>query len=80
MQKVNIKEARQQIGRLIEAVTTGEEIIITKHGKPVARLQEIVGEEKKELRFPDRRKFRAGLPPAQQSSVRIIREMRNERG
>jgi len=80
MQKVNVKEARQQIGRLIEAVTAGEEIIITKHGKPVARLQEIVGEEKKELRFPDRRKFRDSLPPAQQSSVRIIREMRNEQG
>ncbi len=80
MQKVNVKEARQQIGRLIEAVTAGEEIIITKRGKPVAILQEIDGEEKKELHFPDRRKFRAGLPPAQQSSDRIIREMRNERG
>ncbi len=69
MQKVNIKEARQQIGRLIEAATAGEEIIITKHGKPVARLQEIDGAEKKELRFPDRLKFRASLPPARISAV-----------
>jgi prevent-host-death family protein len=35
---VDIRQARTQLSRLIERATDGEEIIITKSGKPVARL------------------------------------------
>ncbi|MBY0507500.1 MAG: type II toxin-antitoxin system prevent-host-death family antitoxin [Bryobacteraceae bacterium] len=34
----NISEAKAQLSALIEAVQTGEEVIIGKAGKPVARL------------------------------------------
>jgi prevent-host-death family protein len=36
--QVDIRQARTQLSRLIERATDGEEIIITKSGKPVARL------------------------------------------
>ena len=36
--QVNIRQARTQLSRLIERVAGGEEIIIAKSGKPVARL------------------------------------------
>ena len=38
MGKVNIHQAKTQLSRLVELAAGGEEIIIAKSGKPVARL------------------------------------------
>ena len=38
MKSVNIHEAKTQLSRLIERVKAGEEVVIAKAGKPVARL------------------------------------------
>jgi len=35
---VSVFEAKSQLSKMIDAVESGEEIVITKHGKPVARL------------------------------------------
>jgi prevent-host-death family protein len=38
MQTVNIHAAKTQLSRLVDAAASGEEIIIARAGKPVARL------------------------------------------
>ena len=38
MTKVNIHQAKTQFSRLVELAAGGEEVIIAKSGKPVARL------------------------------------------
>ena len=38
MTRVNIHEAKTQLSRLLERVARGEEIVIARAGKPVARL------------------------------------------
>lgn len=38
MQTINIHEAKTHLSRLVEEVAAGEEIIIAKAGKPIARL------------------------------------------
>jgi prevent-host-death family protein len=38
MKIVNIHEAKTHLSRLIEDVSAGEEVIIARNGKPVARL------------------------------------------
>jgi prevent-host-death family protein len=38
MQIINIHEAKTHLSRLLEQVAAGEEIVIAKAGKPVARL------------------------------------------
>ncbi|MEO5347405.1 MAG: type II toxin-antitoxin system Phd/YefM family antitoxin [Magnetococcus sp. YQC-9] len=38
MQTINIHEAKTQFSRFVDRVATGEEIIIARAGKPVARL------------------------------------------
>ena len=38
MKTVNIHEAKTHLSRLLEQVAAGEEVIIAKAGKPVARL------------------------------------------
>ena len=43
MQQVGAYEAKTRLSQLIEEVAKGEEIIITKHGVPVAALVPIAG-------------------------------------
>ncbi len=38
MQEIGAFEAKNTLGTLLDRVERGEEIIITRHGKPVARL------------------------------------------
>jgi prevent-host-death family protein len=38
MQEVNIHEAKTRLSQLLEQVAAGEEIVIARYGKPVARL------------------------------------------
>ena len=79
MQKVNVREARQHIGRLLDAVEAGEKVIIMRRGKPVAKLL-VVEKEDVELRFPDRKEFRSQFSSAKMTSATLIRKMRDERG
>ena len=79
MQKVNVREARQHIGRLLDAVSTGEEILIVRRGRPIAKLVRVDSTEASALFFPDRSDLRKKLPPGKKPSRELIREMRNER-
>jgi len=77
MAQVMIREARRNLRALIERVEAGEEIVILRRGKQVARL---VPPEREPRRFPDLTQFRAsislrGEPP----SEIVIRERREAR-
>lgn len=43
MQSINIHEAKTHFSRLVEAASSGEEIIIARAGKPAAKLVPIGG-------------------------------------
>lgn len=43
---VGIRELRAGLSRYVERVKQGEEIVVTEHGKPVARLVPMNGERK----------------------------------
>ena len=80
MQRINVREARQQISRLLDAVAVGEEIVIMRRGKPAARLLPALEVETGKVHFPDRSALRAMVPPAKLPAAKLIREMRDERG
>ena len=80
MQKVNVKDARRNISRLLDEISAGEEIILLRRGKPVARMVQVENDEREPLRFPDRALFRSKLPPMKLSSASLIRDIRDERG
>ncbi len=79
MRSVGVKEVQRMIGRLLDAVASGEEIIITRRGKPVAKLLKIKDEEL-HSRFPSRKVLRMKLPPSRKASVELVSEMRDGRG
>jgi prevent-host-death family protein len=80
MQKINVKDARRNISRLLDQVNAGEEIIIFRRGKPVARMLQVDSQGSKPVRFPGRSAFRSKLPSMKQSSASLIRDIRDERG
>lgn len=41
--QVNIAEAKAKLSELVEAANRGEEIVLARHGRPVARLSAIKG-------------------------------------
>jgi prevent-host-death family protein len=44
MQLVNVHEAKTQLSKLLDRVAAGEEVVIARHGKPVARLAPLEAE------------------------------------
>jgi prevent-host-death family protein len=61
MSTVNIHEAKTQFSRIVEQVEAGEEVVIARAGKPVARLMPLesavpkarkLGQGKKRFTFP----------------------------
>ncbi len=63
---VNVHEAKTQLSKLLERVAAGEEIVLAKNGKPVAKLVGFVAEERAPGRLKGRirigRDFDAPLP------------------
>ncbi|AOO83513.1 type II toxin-antitoxin system Phd/YefM family antitoxin [Bosea vaviloviae] len=47
MKTVNIHAAKTHLSRLVEEAAAGDEIILAKHGKPIARLVPLAAEPKK---------------------------------
>jgi len=56
MDKINIHQAKTHLSRLVERAAGGEEIIIAKSGKPVARLLPYISKNEPPL-------IAEGLPP-----------------
>lgn len=77
MQTTNIRETREQLSSLLDAVAAGEEVIILRHGKPAAKLTAALPER---VHFPDRQALRAAIPASSESAAQMIRSLRdNER-
>ena len=55
MQEIGAIEAKLTLGALLDRVQKGEEIVITRHGKPVARLVPETGGEEPRRRARRRR-------------------------
>jgi prevent-host-death family protein len=67
MQKVNIHQAKTHLSRLVDRAAAGEEILIAKNGRPMAKLTPITAERRKPGRLKGRIRVRpdfdAPLPP-----------------
>lgn len=71
---VNLAQAKANLSKLINKVESGEGVIITRHGKPVARISAI--QPKKPIR--PLAAFRASMPRWRASSAKLLRQMREE--
>ena len=80
----SIREARQKLSHLLNAVEQGQEIEITRRGRVIARLapprERPDDRGTAAARAEERKALRASLPPTQTSAADLIREQRDERG
>lgn len=72
---LNVRETRERISQLLDAVAAGEEVVILRRGRPAARL---VGAGETRVRFVDRSKLRKSLPPMKESGAETVRRMRDD--
>jgi prevent-host-death family protein len=75
MVTVSLVDAKAHLSELIDKVEAGEQVVITRHGRPVANVSPVL-QPKKPVR--SLAKFRATMPRLRKSSAALIREMRDE--
>ena len=74
MQTVNVHEAKTHLSRLLERVEAGEEIVLARNGKAVARLVPVGRQARRPGRIRIRRDFDAALPESTAKAFRGERE------
>ncbi len=74
MLEINVKEARSRMKALLDRVEKGQEIILTRRGRRVAKL---VSPEP-EHRLPSLKDFRNTLKPSGKPLSLIVKEARDE--
>ena len=78
MHTVSVANAKAHLSALLDQVESGEEITITRNGKAVATLHP-VSQPKKPLDLARLDAMRQGIPPSGQSSVELVRQLREDR-
>lgn len=74
MLEVNVKEARSNLSSLLDRVERGEEILIKRRGKKIARL---VSCENNKL-LPSLQNFRVSIKSTGDPLSKIVTDLRNE--
>jgi antitoxin (DNA-binding transcriptional repressor) of toxin-antitoxin stability system len=72
---VTLLQAKARLSELLDKVAAGEEVVITRRGRPAARLDAILPVKQP---IPDLSAFRAKMLRWRKPSHLLIREMRDE--
>jgi len=75
MVTVSVAEAKARLSALLDKVEAGEQVVITRHGRPVANISPAA---RKKLPVRDLTEFRKTMPPWRKPSYVLLREMRDE--
>ena len=75
MRSFNLAAAKAHLSELVSKAEHGGETIITRRGRPVAKLVPITTPK---VALRSLSAFRAALPKARQSSAALIRKLRDE--
>lgn len=75
MRRLSIRETRAALGTIERLLRSEGEIVITRHGRPVARL---VPAQRTDL--PEHAELRSRMEPLRRPSTELIRAERDERG
>ncbi|MDP9011571.1 MAG: type II toxin-antitoxin system prevent-host-death family antitoxin [Pseudomonadota bacterium] len=51
MKSVNIYEAKTQLSRLVDKAAAGEDVVVSRNGKPLVRITQLEGAGKRQIKF-----------------------------
>ena len=75
MNTVSLAQAKAKLSEILNRVESGEEVVVTRHGRPIAYIS-AVRAPKKPLK--SLAAFRATMPRWSKPSATLLREMRDE--
>ncbi len=77
MVTVSLVQAKAHLSELLDKVEAGEEVVVTRHGRAVARILSAL-RPKQPLPLDDLAAFRATMPRLHRPSADLLREARDE--
>ena len=77
MTEVSVAEVKAHLSELLDRVERGEEIVITRRGKPVAKVSG-VRRKLESIDWDEIDRSRESMPFPETPSVELIRQMRDE--
>jgi prevent-host-death family protein len=77
MVTVSLAQAKARLSELLDKVEAGEEVVVTRHGRVVARISP-AAKPKKPIDYDALAAFRATMPSLSQPSVELLRAIRDE--
>jgi prevent-host-death family protein len=78
MHMVSVAEAKAHLSEILSEVEAGEDVVITRRGRPIARISGLQ-KPRKSIDFDRLKALRARQPVAATPSVELIRQMRDEK-
>jgi len=75
MVTVNVAKAKAKLSDLLDKVEAGEDVVITRHGKPVAHLSPVAVPKQP---VGSHAAFRKRMPAWRKPSAKLLREVRDE--
>lgn len=75
MRELSIRQIRTALSRIEEILAREGEIVVTRHGRPVARVVPVLGRE-----LPSHAELRGRMRRLTRASAEVIRAERDERG
>jgi prevent-host-death family protein len=75
MPTVNLAHAKAHLSELLDQVAEGSDVVITRHGRPVAKLSAIAAPKQPIRPLSD---FRASMPRWRAASATLVREARDD--
>ncbi len=75
MEMVSVAATKAHLSKLLDRVEKGEEIMVTRRGKPVARLSPVRPKKKP---LPLLAEFRSKIPRLKTTGSKVLRMMREE--
>lgn len=75
METVSVATAKAHLSELLDRIEKGEEIVVTRRGKPVARLTNV---NPRKMPFPALDAFRKKIPPLKTSGSEALHLIREE--
>lgn len=78
MHTISVAEAKAHLSEILSEVEAGEDVVITRRGRPVARLSGLQ-KPRKPIDFDRLNALRARQPVAATPSAELIRQMRDEK-
>lgn len=75
MDTVSLAQAKAKLSEIVSKVESGEVVVVTRHGRPVARISAVEAPKKPVKSLAA---FRAKMPRWRKPSSRLLREIRDE--